>query len=76
MKKILITCIKWYQITPIHTHSLCRFTPTCSNYMIESIEKFGVIKGLFNGIKRILRCHPFGKYGYDPVKGEKNEKII
>ena len=67
MKMILIKIIKFYQTLPIYTHSLCRFKPTCSEYMIESIEYYGVIKGLYLGIKRILRCHPFGKYGYDPV---------
>ncbi|MBR1416650.1 MAG: membrane protein insertion efficiency factor YidD [Bacilli bacterium] len=68
MKKILIFLIKTYQITPLHSHSLCRFTPTCSQYMIDAIEKYGVIKGIRLGIKRILKCHPKGKYGYDPVK--------
>ena len=67
MKKFLIKIIRFYQKLPLHTHTLCRFTPTCSEYMIESIEYYGVRKGLFLGIKRILRCHPFGKYGYDPV---------
>ena len=47
---------------------MCRFTPTCSEYMKISIEKYGTFKGLKLGIKRLLRCHPFGKYGYDPVK--------
>jgi putative membrane protein insertion efficiency factor len=69
MKKILIKFIELYQITPLHTHSMCRFTPTCSEYMKECIERYG-IKGIFKGIKRILRCHPFGKYGYDPVRKE------
>ena len=68
IKRIIIFFIKVYQITPLHSHSLCRFTPTCSNYMIEAIEKYGVLKGLKLGIKRILRCHPKGKFGYDPVK--------
>ena len=67
MRKILIRIIRFYQTLPLHTHSLCRFKPTCSEYMIESIEYYGTMKGLFLGIKRILRCHPFGKYGYDPV---------
>ncbi len=67
MKKILIKLIRFYQMTPIHTHSLCRFKPTCSEYMIESLEYYGTFRGLIFGIKRILRCHPFGKYGYDPV---------
>ena len=67
MKKLLIKIIRFYQKLPLHTHTLCRFTPTCSEYMVESIEYYGVRKGLFLGFKRILRCHPFGKYGYDPV---------
>ncbi len=67
MKKILIYLIRAYQITPLHAHSMCRFTPTCSEYMIISINEFGVIKGLNNGIKRILKCRPHGDFGYDPV---------
>ncbi len=71
MKKILIKLINLYQITPLHSHSMCRFTPTCSEYMKECINKYG-IKGIKYGIKRIFRCHPFGKFGYDPIpkKGE------
>lgn len=68
IKKIFIFIIKCYQITPLHSHSMCRFTPTCSQYMIEAIEKYGVIKGIKLGVKRILKCHPKGKFGYDPVK--------
>ena len=45
----------------------CRFTPTCSEYMYEAIRKYGAGKGMFLGIKRILRCNPFCKGGYDPV---------
>ena len=67
MKYFLVGLIKIYQFIPLHSHSLCRFQPTCSNYMIEAIRKYGSIKGLFLGIKRILRCHPKGKSGYDPV---------
>ena len=58
--------IEHYQITPLQSHKMCRFTPTCSEYMKECINLYGV-KGIFKGIKRILRCHPFGKVGYDPV---------
>lgn len=68
MKYILIKLIEGYQATPLHVHSNCRFIPTCSEYMKQSIIEFGVCKGVFNGIKRILRCRPFGKFGYDPVK--------
>lgn len=71
MKKLIIRVIKLYQAFPSCVHGLCRFYPTCSNYMIEAIEKFGVLKGLRLGFCRILRCHPFGKKGYDPVKEEK-----
>ena len=68
MKKILIKLIELYQATPISTHSNCKFTPTCSEYTKEAIEKYGALKGTFKGIKRILRCNPFNKGGYDPVK--------
>ena len=67
MKKISIKLIKIYQILPLKTHNYCRFYPTCSNYAIEAIEKYGFIKGWYLSIKRILKCHPFGKKGYDPV---------
>jgi uncharacterized protein len=46
----------------------CRFEPTCSVYMMEAVEKYGAIKGAWMGVKRILRCQPFCKGGYDPVK--------
>ena len=68
IKKFVIFLIKLYQVTPLHSHNLCRFTPTCSEYTKIAIEKYGVIKGIKLGIKRILKCHPKGKYGYDPVK--------
>ena len=73
MKKILIYLIKWYQALPISWHKSCRFIPTCSNYGIEAIETYGSFKGSILTIKRILRCHPLGSYGYDPVP-KKNEK--
>jgi len=63
--------IELYQVTPLHTHSMCRFTPTCSEYTKKAIEKYGSFKGIWMGIKRILRCHPFGKKGYDPVPDSK-----
>lgn len=46
----------------------CRFHPTCSQYAIESVQKYGVLKGIIMGSWRILRCNPFSKGGFDPVK--------
>lgn len=74
LKKVCIYLIRAYQVTPFHGHSMCRFTPTCSEYMIEAIEKFGVTRGIKLGIKRILKCHPKGGYGYDPVRSESKNK--
>ena len=65
MKKIAIGLINLYQITPLHSHTMCRFIPTCSEYTKIKINKYGFIKGCFLGIKRILKCRPFGKSGYD-----------
>lgn len=74
MKKVLIKLIDLYQITPLHCHSMCRYTPTCSQYMKEAIIKYGTFKGTNMGIKRILRCNPFGGYGYDPVEKDFENK--
>ena len=76
IKNILIGLINIYQKIPGPWHNYCRHTPTCSNYMKEAIKSHGSIKGTYLGIKRILKCNPFGTYGYDPVpkKGDKNEK--
>ena len=67
MKKILLKLIYLYQITPLSSHSKCKFYPTCSNYAKEAIIEYGSIKGLFLTIKRILRCNPFSKGGVDFV---------
>lgn len=53
---------------PLSTHKLCRYQPTCSEYMIQAIIKYGLFKGISLGIKRILRCNRYGGFGYDPVK--------
>jgi len=69
MKNICILLINFYQknISP-HLKTSCKYYPTCSEYTKQAIEKYGVIKGIFKGIKRILRCNPFSKGGYDPLK--------
>lgn len=73
MKKALIKLIKKYQDIPFKSHDSCKFIPTCSNYMLEALERFGLIKGLYLGIKRLLKCNPFTKkeYVYDPVPQKK-----
>lgn len=69
MKKILIILIEFYrhQISPFKGGSCCRFTPTCSEYALEAVKKYGALKGSYLAIRRILRCRPFGGGGYDPV---------
>ena len=74
MKKLLISFIRLYQRIPFSSHQKCRFTPTCSEYAIEAIEEWGSIKGSFLSIKRIIRCNPWGKYGYDPVPKKEVKK--
>lgn len=71
MKKILMFLVRWYQknISPLSPPS-CKYTPTCSQYSLEALERYGAIKGSYLSIKRILRCHPFAKGGYDPVPKE------
>lgn len=74
IKKIVIGLVKIYQKIPGPWHSYCRHIPTCSNYMIEAVETHGVIKGVFLGIKRILKCNPWGTFGYDPVPKKEIKK--
>lgn len=63
---ILLVKIYQYIISPIFPAS-CRYTPTCSNYMLEALKVWGPIKGTYLGLKRILSCHPWGNHGHDPV---------
>ena len=67
IKNGLIYLIRLYQKIPGPWHGYCKFQPTCSNYAIGVLEEFGVFKGSYLAIKRILRCNPFSKGGYDPV---------
>lgn len=68
LAKFFCVLIRFYQIciSPLFPPS-CRYTPTCSNYALEAIKKYGPGKGLYLAIKRILRCNPFCEGGYDPV---------
>lgn len=69
MKRLLVFLIKLYRkfISPLKRRPTCIYTPTCSQYAIEALERYGFLKGSFLAVKRILRCHPFAKGGYDPV---------
>ena len=74
MKKVLIWLVRFYQqaISP-RKPPCCKYIPTCSNYAIEAIQRFGAFKGFFLALFRILRCNPFSRGGYDPVP-EKRDK--
>ena len=68
IRRLILLFIRFYQyiISP-HLPSCCRYMPTCSAYAYEAVEKFGPFWGLFLAVKRLLRCHPFHRGGYDPV---------
>ena len=68
MKALLLALIRFYRrcISP-YRQPCCRFTPTCSQYAMEAVEKYGAVKGGYLALRRILRCHPFHEGGYDPV---------
>lgn len=69
MKSLLLAAIRFYRscLSPLKPPT-CRFVPTCSEYALEAIEKHGAVAGLKLAIRRVLRCHPFGGSGYDPVR--------
>jgi len=68
IRNFVIIFIRLYQrfISPL-TGPTCRFYPTCSNYTLQAVQKYGVWKGLYLGLRRLLRCHPFHPGGFDPV---------
>ncbi len=68
MKYVLIFFVRFYRlcISPLGL-PCCRFYPSCSAYAVESLQKYGMLKGIWLAVKRILKCHPFHKGGYDPV---------
>lgn len=67
MKPVVLWLIDRYKAVSKHTPRTCRYEPTCSSYTREAVEKYGVFKGLWMGMKRIMRCHPFAEGGDDPV---------
>lgn len=69
MKRLSVLAIRFYQkyLSAAKGHPTCRFTPTCSRYMLEAIEKRGALLGILLGLWRIIRCNPYSKGGYDPV---------
>lgn len=67
LKKILIKLISIYQKISKFTPATCRFSPTCSEYTKQALIKYGLLKGLWLGVKRICKCHPFHEGGYDPL---------
>jgi hypothetical protein len=74
-KKAVLGVIRFYQAVLSFDYGIfagrgpvCRFSPTCSQYTYEAVEKFGIIKGFLLGVKRISKCHPWNKGGLDPVK--------
>ena len=75
MKGLVKWLIKGYQyfVSPFFPRT-CRFYPTCSQYTLEAVEGYGVLKGLWMGFKRVLKCHPFHPGGYDPVPLVKGEE--
>ena len=75
MKKLIINVIRFYQrkISPLFGPR-CRYYPTCSQYAVEAVERFGAIKGSFLAVSRLLRCNPLFPGGYDPVPQKKGKK--
>lgn len=68
MRSFVTASLRFYKrwISPC-LPSACRFVPTCSEYMLEAVERYGPARGVWMGLKRLLRCHPFCQGGYDPV---------
>ncbi|NLB63088.1 MAG: membrane protein insertion efficiency factor YidD [Fibrobacter sp.] len=68
MNRVLIALVRFYQVAHLPFYSnVCRFEPSCSNYAIEALKTHGNLKGFWLSIKRVSKCHPFHKGGFDPV---------
>ncbi|MGA7410908.1 MAG: membrane protein insertion efficiency factor YidD [Bryobacteraceae bacterium] len=68
MQKVLIALLRGYKkfLSPF-LPSACRYSPTCSEYMMQAVAKYGAVRGVWMGLKRLARCHPFHEGGFDPV---------
>ncbi|MFO7171747.1 MAG: membrane protein insertion efficiency factor YidD [Bacillota bacterium] len=69
LRRVAVLAIRFYQValSPLKGGPTCRFYPSCSQYALEAVERYGVIRGGWLALRRILRCHPFHPGGYDPV---------
>jgi len=69
MRKVVVATLRFYKrfLSPL-LPSACRYLPTCSEYMIEAVDRYGVRRGVWMGTRRLLRCHPFHEGGFDPVR--------
>jgi hypothetical protein len=69
MRQFVVLVVRTYQIVlaPLLPPNTCRFSPTCSQYAIDAVQKYGVLEGCWKAVKRIGRCHPFHPGGYDPA---------
>ena len=72
--EIFVKFVKIYRFfSPFFYKGVCRFNPTCTDYTIQSISKYGPIIGIYKSVIRLLKCHPFGKHGFDPLSKEVNK---
>lgn len=78
------TVLRWLFLLPVRFYQLaispllgprCRFQPTCSHYFVQAVEEWGVFKGAYLGFRRILKCHPWGPWGYDPVPRKQDKDV-
>lgn len=76
VKTTVLRTLGWYRAYRSIRPDACRFSPSCSTYTAEAVEIHGVIRGLYLGTRRVLRCHPFGGQGYDPVPEAGNSKHL
>ncbi len=69
MRELVLVVLRFYKqwVSPL-LPSACRFSPTCSEYMMQAVERYGAVRGVWLGLKRLAKCHPFHEGGFDPVR--------